>query len=147
MNDDLKELLASLKSHGVKFLVIGGHAVSFYSRPRMTEDVDVWVGREKGNVARLGLALEEFGAPIGKEGEARFAELDRQMLRLGVPPAMADIMNFAGDRPFEEAWQRRVPGLLDGIEVDFPAKQDLIDMKRGVGRPQDLADIRSLEGS
>lgn len=145
MNEDLSELLSSLKSHGVEFLVIGAHAVGFYARPRMTEDLDVWVGRSKDNAERLRKALDEFGMPIGEDGARRFAELDRQMVRLGAPPNMVDILNFAGSTPFEGVYARRVHGTLDGIELTFPNKADLIAMKRDAGRKKDLADIEELE--
>lgn len=147
MNDDLIELLESLKSHGVKFLVVGGHAVSFHARPRMTEDIDLWVGRDTENVERLAVALKEFGAPIGDAGAKTFETVDRQMVRLGVPPAMVDVLNFAGDEPFEKVWSRRVTGQLAGVEVAFPSKEDLVAIKRAAGRPQDLADIKALEKS
>ncbi len=145
MNEDLSELLNCLKSRGVEFLIIGAHAVSFYARPRMTQDLDIWVGRSPDNVDGLRDALEEFGAPIGVEGARRFLNLDRQMVRIGVPPNMVDILNFAGSTPFEEMYSRRVSGNLEGVEVSFPSREDLIELKKEVGRPQDIADIDSLQ--
>jgi len=150
MNDDLRELLESLRSHGVEFLVIGAHAVGYYCRPRLTEDLDVWVGRQRDNAERLKAALADFGAPIGEQGAQTFSEKDRQMIRLGVPPHMVDILNFAGNRSFEEVWPNRQSGVLFGVEVTFPSKDDLIEMKSEAGRPQDLADIdrlRKVSGS
>jgi len=147
MNEDLSELLVCLTSRSVEFLIIGAHAVSFYARPRMTQDVDIWVGRSPENVDHLKQALDEFGAPIGDEGATRFRDLDRQMVRIGVPPNMVDILNFAGSTPFAEAYSRRIEGEFGHQIVPFPSKQDLIDMKREVGRKRDLADIESLESS
>jgi hypothetical protein len=144
MNDDLRELLELLKSQGVEFLVVGGHAVSFHARPRMTEDVDVWVGRRPENVQRLAQVLASFGAPISAEGAKDFSERENQMVRLGVPPNMVDILNFGGNKPFEEVWSKRVAGTLEGIDVDFPSSDDLIDMKLAASRPQDLADIAAI---
>jgi len=147
MNEDLSELLSSLKSNQVEFLVIGAHAVGFYVRPRMTEDLDLWIGRARDNADRFRDAMKEFGAPIGDEGARRFAELDRQMLRIGVPPNMVDMLNFAGPTPFDEVYSRRVEGKLEGFEVFFPSRDDLIEIKRAAGRKQDLADIEKLERS
>jgi len=145
MNDDLKELLALLKSHQVEFLVIGAHAVGFYGRPRFTEDLDVWVNPTNENSLRLERALREFGAPIGPEGADRFANKARQMVRIGNPPNMVDLLNFAGNEPFAEVWDRSLPGDLEGIEIRIPAKVDLILMKRASNRPKDQADIAQLE--
>lgn len=145
MNDDLSELLKCLTSHQVEFLVIGAHAVGFYSRPRMTQDFDVWIGRAGENVERLRKAMDEYGIPIGEEGARRFSRLDRQMVRIGVPPNMVDMLNFGGARSFEEVYASRVAGELDGVPLDFPSRDDLIAMKKIAGRPQDLADIERLE--
>jgi hypothetical protein len=147
MNEDLSELLSCLKSHGVEFLIIGAHAVSFHSRPRMTQDLDLWIGRSHENAQRLRDAMDEFGAPIGNEGAKRFSELDRQMVRVGVPPNMVDILNFGGQSSFEEVYARRVSGRLGNVELFFPCRDDLIELKRAAGRTQDLADIESLERS
>jgi hypothetical protein len=145
MNDDLRELLASLNSANVEFLVIGAHAVGFYARPRMTEDIDLWVNPTPENAERLKDALAAFGAPIGDAGAKKFHEGTRDMIRLGVPPNMVDILNFASSKGFAETWQDRVAGALDGVELFFPSRSDLIRMKREVGRPQDLADVARLE--
>jgi len=144
MNDDLKELLALLKSHEVDFLVIGAHAVAFHGRPRFTEDLDVWVRPTVENAMRLKDALDQFGAPIGQRGATRFATQNRQMVRIGNPPHMVDVLNFAGDEPFETVWGRGVNGDIEGVEVRFPSLDDLIQMKQSASRPQDLADIDRL---
>jgi hypothetical protein len=147
MNDDLRELLALLIEHQVEFVVIGAHALAAYTRPRMTEDLDLLVGRSEENVKRLAAALAAFGVPIGEEGMRRFASQDRQMIRIGAPPNMVDILNFAGNQPFEVVWASRVAGELDGIPISVPSREHLIDMKRAAGRPQDLVDIANLEAA
>jgi len=144
MNEDLSELLALLNSHQVRFLVIGAHALAFHGKPRFTEDIDLWVDRTEDNAARLGAALEEFGAAIGGEGVSRFASPDKQIVRLGAAPNMVDILNFAGDDSFADVWSRGIHGMINGTEVVFPSREDLARMKRAAGRPQDIADIEKL---
>lgn len=144
MNDDLRELLALLKSHGVEFLVIGAHAVGVHGRARMTEDLDLWASRTMENATRLAAALEEWGAPIGDAGAESFSTKERQMIRLGVPPYMVDILNFAGNASFEEAYARRVEAEIDGERLPVISREDLIDAKRAAGRPQDVADLQHL---
>ncbi len=36
LDKDLRELLALFNTTGVEFLVVGGHAVAFHGRPRLT---------------------------------------------------------------------------------------------------------------
>ena len=90
------------------------------------------------------LTLREFGMDIGQEGARRFFERDRQMIRLGTPPNMVDLLNFAGSTPFEDVWGRREPGEIEGVPAFFPSRVDLIEMKRTAGRFQDLADLERL---
>lgn len=40
---DLIPLLAAFDAGEVRFLVVGGHAVSIHSRPRYTKDLDLWL--------------------------------------------------------------------------------------------------------
>ena len=113
----------------------------------MTEDIDLWVNPTPENAGRLKDVLAAFGAPIGEVGAKKFHEGTRDMVRLGVPPNMIDILNFAGSKGFSVTWANRVKGTLDGIEVFFPSRDDLIQIKREAGRPQDLADVARLEGA
>ena len=142
--DDLRELLELLTSHNVGFLIIGAHAVAHHGYPRATKDVDIWVGRDMGNAERMAAALREFGANLG-DGYRAFALDDRKMVRLGVPPNMVDILNFAGEESFEEVWSGRVQGMLLGVSVHFPSRTALIKMKEAAGRSQDLVDIEKLQ--
>lgn len=64
---DFEELLASLRSHGVRAVVVGGHAVAFHARPRFTKDIDILVEPTDANAKRLLAALEEFGFGLSFE--------------------------------------------------------------------------------
>jgi len=46
---DFEEFLRLLNKHKVEYLIVGGYAVTFHSRPRLTEDLDIWVNRTKSN--------------------------------------------------------------------------------------------------
>ena len=39
MNSDFNELLCTFNRHEVRYLVVGGHAVMFYTEPRYTKDL------------------------------------------------------------------------------------------------------------
>jgi hypothetical protein len=40
---DLIELFSAFASAGVRYLLVGGHAVAAHGRPRSTKDVDLWL--------------------------------------------------------------------------------------------------------
>ena len=39
MNSDFEELLSIFNENGVRYLIVGGHAVMLYTEPRYTKDV------------------------------------------------------------------------------------------------------------
>lgn len=140
--DDFREFLLCLTAREVRFLVVGGHAVSFHGYPRFTHDVDVVVIPDQDNVDALLSALSDFGFGTVALQTADF--LKPTTVVLGRPPAQIDIMTFIKGVDLADAWRRRESGVLDGVEVAFVSRQDLIANKRAVGRPEDLADIARL---
>ena len=43
LSRDYEEFLESLNAHGVRYLVVGAHAVALYARPRATKDLDIYI--------------------------------------------------------------------------------------------------------
>lgn len=43
MHRDFKELFGFLNAEGVRYLVVGGYAVSLHAEPRATKDLDILV--------------------------------------------------------------------------------------------------------
>jgi hypothetical protein len=39
----MRESVAAFGSAGVRYLIVGGHAVGVHARPRTTKDLDVWL--------------------------------------------------------------------------------------------------------
>jgi hypothetical protein len=146
MHDDLQELIATLQSHRVEFLVVGAHALAFYGRPRFTEDLDLFLRRSAANEAALTAALLEFGLPIKPEAINRLMNLDRQMVVLGNEPNAVDLLTFLDGVDFDSSWENRVAGELGGIPVYFISREDYIRTKRATGRAKDLRDLEMLEG-
>jgi hypothetical protein len=58
---DWSEFLSVLRRHGVRFLVVGAHALAAHGRPRATQDLDVLVAPTAANARKVGAALAEFG--------------------------------------------------------------------------------------
>ena len=49
MYPDFKELFAVFNAHGVKYLIVGGYAVSFHAQPRATKDIDLLIKPDDDN--------------------------------------------------------------------------------------------------
>jgi hypothetical protein len=41
MHQDFKELLSAFNAGQVRYLIVGGYAVSFHAQPRATKDLDI----------------------------------------------------------------------------------------------------------
>lgn len=143
---DFKELLSIFAEKKVKYLVVGGYAVSFYAQPRATKDLDLFIGADSGNAKAVYLALAEFGAPLAGIGERDFLEPGK-FFRMGQAPEMVELLPAIDGVAFEDAWERRVQTTIDaesGMEALFISLEDLIAAKLAAGRPQDIADVAAL---
>ncbi len=146
MFQDFKELLSILNDSSVKYLVVGGYAVSFHAQPRATKDLEILIKPDAQNAAAVFTALNRFGAPLEGLGPDDLIERGK-FFRLGAPPVMVDILPEIGGVDFDGAWQRRVEVVIDsetGLTAHFISEADLISSKLAAGRPQDLADADAL---
>jgi hypothetical protein len=146
VHHDFEELLAALNDEKVKYLVVGGYAVSLHAQPRATKDLDILIKPHKANGAALFRALARFGAPIEGLKPDDFIERG-SFFRMGTPPFMVDILPEIAGVDFDRAWRRRVMATIDaktGLKAAFIAADDLIAAKLAAGRPQDLVDAEAL---
>ncbi len=147
MHKDFEELLSAFNAQGVKYLIVGGYAVSFHAQPRATKDIDILIGQDAVNSEAVFAALREFGAPIAGLDPKDLTEPD-SFFRMGSPPVMVDLLPRISGVEFESAWQRRVTvALNDNLSVPFISHADLLTAKLAAGRPQDLADVEALRGA
>ncbi|MSR27812.1 MAG: hypothetical protein EXS06_12480 [Planctomycetaceae bacterium] len=154
MAPDLR-LLEVLARHGVRFVVIGGHAVNFHGSIRATEDTDILWIRSPGMETNLLSALEELDARfIGTEIDsitgieqlhpvsAPFVR-SRRLMMLCTTAGFLDLFDYVPgipDEPVTTVWETAVE--LDGVR--FASLEWLRRMKRAAGRPKDLLDLENL---
>lgn len=145
--EDLRQLLHAFNAHGVEYLVVGGWAVGFYSEPRSTKDIDLFIGSGIKNSEAVFRALAEFGAPIAGLAPADFRDNPTSVFQLGNSPARADILQSIDGVDFDDAWPQRVELSLDGVAVHVISAQHLIRNKLKSGRLQDLADVEAIRAA
>jgi hypothetical protein len=146
MYSDFVELLSALNADGVRYLIVGGWAVSLHAQPRTTKDLDILIDPDPANAAVLYRALARFGAPLEGLTPADFAA-PGSFFRMGHPPVMVDILPEIDGIDFADAWARRVEAPVSADEAViacFIARDDLITAKLASARPQDLADVAAL---
>lgn len=143
MNSDFRDLLAALNEAEVDYFVVGGYAVIFYSRPRFTKGLDIWVKPDPANARRLMQAFAIFGMPLFNIEESDFAVPGTQYV-MGVPPVAVDMLTSLGSLDFEACLANRVIGDSEGLRINYLGKVDLVAAKKMAGRPQDMVDLHNL---
>jgi len=144
VNRDFRELLLAFSEAGVKYLVIGAYAVMFYTEPRFTKDIDVWIDVSGDNPQRCYRALALFGAPMHDLTVEDLAA-PGTIYQIGVEPNRINILTAPAALDFGKAWGRHVESTYDELPIPILSLDDLIRNKRSVGKPQDLLDVERLE--
>lgn len=143
MEQDVREFIELLNARDVRYLVVGAYALAYHGRPRYTGDIDFFVQSSEHNAQLVAQIVEEFGfASLGIVA-ADLTSAD-QVIQLGVEPNRIDLMTSISGVSFEEAWETREYGELDGLRLPFISRDLLKRNKAAVGRKQDLADIDYL---
>lgn len=144
-SQDYEEFIAALNAHGVRYLVVGAHAVAFHARPRATKDLDILIEPTVANAQRILTALRNFfgGADLGYTVEDLINP--RWIIQLGIAPVRIDLLSEISGLPtFEAAWKKRVNARFGSVETHYIGLDDLIRAKKETNRAQDRADVRIL---
>jgi hypothetical protein len=145
MLKDQKDLLVVFNAHGVRYLVVGAHAVGVHAEPRGTKDLDIFIQASPTNSEAVFAALAEFGAPLAGMTPADFNDAPGSVFQMGVPPSRVDILQKIEAVDFDEAWANRIDTF---IAADIPthviSREDLIRNKLAVGRLQDILDVEKI---
>jgi len=146
MPDDLKELLRAFNDHGVKYLIVGGYAFGVHAEPRATKDLDIFIRSDEQNAKAAFRALAQYGAPLVVLTPVDF--MDGTTFQIGHAPARIDILQHIDGVTFDEAWENRIKGVIDGeIQAAVISRDDLIRNKLATGREQDILDAKNLRSA
>jgi hypothetical protein len=154
-------LLRALHERGIEHIVVGGFAVNAHGFIRVTKDLDIVPSPAEGNLEQLAKMLSDLGARIldtedftGEEMPAdptRKADLEMGgnfclLTDLGRLDVMQWLSGIDTDDLYGKLNPDTVEGSVDGIPVRVCSLEHLRAMKRAAGRPQDLEDLRRLDG-
>jgi hypothetical protein len=143
---------------GVRFVIIGGHAVVFHGYVRTTEDADVIFERSPASEAALLQALESIHACwISDERDP--ATGDEKLVPVSLSYVRGQhLMMLSTDLGFLDLYDY-IPGFpdmpvadvfFDSIELDnlrFVSLRWLRKLKQATGRHKDLDDLEHLPSS
>lgn len=140
----LGRLSSGLEAAGIPHMVIGGQAVLVHGEPRFTQDIDVTVALEPGDVSLLVGVCDALDLSVTVEDREAFAR------RTHVLPVADDATGIRVDFVFSsttyerEAIGRAVRRPVSGIQVPFASVEDLVVHKLLAGRPRDIEDVRGV---
>jgi hypothetical protein len=148
----LSRVCHSLDAAGLRYAVVGGHAVALHGAVRGTVDIDIALLWDLKTLRGAEQALGKLGLvsrlPIGAEDVFRFRDeyvKNRNLIAWNfhnpVNPAEQVDVIITYDL---KGKQRKRVSTADGT-IQILGLKDLIEMKRASGRPQDLEDADALE--
>ncbi|OVE73447.1 hypothetical protein BVX93_01690 [bacterium B13(2017)] len=139
---DFIEFIELLNKEKVKYVIVGGYAISYHIHPRATGDIDFYYDLDKDNCIALMKVLESFA------GKSNITIHDLcepgKITMIGLPPNRIDLINKISGLNFNEAWNHKVNGSFGGLETWYISKNDLLKNKKASNRPKDQIDIEWL---
>lgn len=147
MNVELvKRVLQAFEQEKVQYVVFGGVAINLLGLARATEDLDIFVAPEPGNIERLKAALHRVFDDQSIEEITAEDLLGEYPAVQYVPPEGSfhiDILTRLGEAfRFEDIVARQVD--FAGIAVNVATPETLYEMKKGTVRPKDWGDAEAL---
>lgn len=157
MAPNFLEILARLHDSGAEFVIVGGVAAVLHGGTRVTFDLDIVPRLETESWTATVELLWSMGArpripatlqQICDVDQVRSWQRDKGMLALNLrtPDGTTEVdLLVAESDGFTGLRDRALAVTVDGRTFHVASVDDLIDMKKRAGRPQDLLDIAHLE--
>jgi len=141
--DEYLRFLKAFDKHKVDYLIIGAYAVMIHTKvPRATKDMDTWVRQTEENAVKLSAALKDFA---GEEVSTEVILKREQRIEIKSEAFKIEIWTSQEALAFEQAWERRVIEVVEGVALNVLSREDLIRLKKHFNRAQDKMDLSLLE--
>lgn len=144
--DEVLRVVTSLNEEGVDYVIVGGVALNLHGIVRATEDLDLFVRPDPGNIEHLRRALRAVWAdPEIDEITAEDLCGDYPAVRYGPPEGALylDILTRMGESTaFEDLDIEEKE--VEGVRARVATPATLYRMKKDTVRPLDRADAESL---
>lgn len=146
-DDYTLQLLRTLNSFKVEYLVIGGYAVNFYGYRRTTGDIDLWIKPDNGlNKEKIISTFKKLEVDTIILEELIALDFSKHLVFCdGEEPFKIDFITYVSGVNFEEAWDKRVISKIDEIEIPFIHYNHLVLSKITTNRERDKVDVEQLQ--
>ena len=140
--EEFKDFISLLNSNGVKYLLLGGWAVGYYTNPRATKDIDFLVSIDDLNLKKLKKVFNDFKSP---PVNIEILKEDKGIIFIGSPPVRIEVISTADGINIKDCYKRKNIVEIDGIKINIISKKDLIANKKSTNRLKDHSDAETLE--
>lgn len=139
-------ILRTLRSHQVRFVVIGGIASLYHGSASATFDVDITPERSADNLTRLSDALQALHATVRSAGLDEPLAFNHDARSLGAvevwnlttPYGDLDISFCpSGTQGYDDLHREAIDANILGIEVEIASLADIVRSKAAANRPKD----------
>ena len=118
LSKDLREFIELLNSNRVEYLVVGAFAVAWHGYARFTADIDFLVRTRSPDCGTGGEGTQRLRIREPRNFAGR-PDASRPHRSARVKPNRIDLITSIAGVTFEEAWESRVAGTLDGLPVAY----------------------------
>jgi predicted nucleotidyltransferase len=139
------DVLKAFWQHGVKFIVIGGHAAIYHGVRRNTGDIDILTEPTRKNGEKVIKALKELNLELPAIEPEEFEK--ELVLSFGLEPDAVDILNYTPGITFDSAYENSTIADFNGVSTRIINLEDLIKNKENLHREgqKSLLDKYDLE--
>jgi len=141
---DLEKAITSLSANDVKYVIVGGVAITLHSSGYITRDLDFCYSRDKSNIQRLVKSLASFNPKPRNWPKGLPYVFDVSSIRSGTnftfETSIGDIDllgEVAGLGSYDEALANAVEYEIYGVKVRALTLDALIKSKTAADRPKD----------
>jgi hypothetical protein len=148
----VEKVCRALTDRGVRYALVGGYAVSFHGAVRGTVDIDVVVDWNLETLQGAEQALRDLGLvsrlPVGAADLFNFRDEfvnNRNLIAWNFyhPDDISQQVDVV--ITYDLRGRRRHRVTTTSGPLFLLTLEDLVNMKKASGRPQDLADVEALE--
>lgn len=147
IESSFEKLLEALVEAEVKFVTVGGIAVSLNGFVRLTEDVDILISHEKENVTKTIAVISTFGEGYASELSTDDFPLEEGAVRVIEESVglQVDIFVQMKERSYED-FENSMSFFTsrNGISIPFLNKEGLLYLKSDSVREKDQIDVSAL---
>ncbi|TDH23448.1 hypothetical protein EXU57_16700 [Segetibacter sp. 3557_3] len=156
LTDIILRICEVLNSCSVRYMIVGGSAVALHGFFRWSQsksgtptekfDLDVWYDPMYPNYFNLLSALEALGEDVSEFRDEQSPDPHKSFFKFEYEEFTLDFLPSIGESSkFRNSYDTRDLINVEGIEIPFINREDLIVNKERQGRPIDLEDVSQLK--